>query len=105
MPLLPINEVEEGRAMAEQDDNKAEVKTEDKAEPTKGGPLDLDGDGKQSSQETAIGVALVVVGGALAAYLLYLSSTGQVTEETLQPLLAVLAWITGREGVKRLTGV
>ena len=92
--------------MVEQiDDDKAEVKAEDKAKPTKGGPLDLDGDGKQSSQETAIGVALVVVGGALAAYLLYLSSTGQVTEETLQPLLAVLAWITGREGVKRLTGV
>ena len=91
--------------MAEQNNDNAEDKAEDKAEPTKGGPLDLDGDGKQSSQETALGVALVVVGGALAAYLLYLSSNGQVTEETLQPLLAVLAWITGREGVKRLTGV
>ena len=71
----------------------------------KGGPLDLDGDGKQSPQETAIGITLVVVCGALAAYLIYLSSTGQVTEETLQPLLAVLAYVTGREGFKRLTGV
>jgi len=69
-----------------------------------GGPLDLDGDGKQSTQETAIGVALVVVGGALLAYLLYLSSTGQVTEETLQPLLAVGAFLSGREGFKRLRG-
>ncbi len=77
----------------------------DKAEEKKGGPLDLDGDGKQSTQETAIGVVFVVVCGALAGYLIYLSSTGQVTEETLQSLLAVLAWITGREGIKRLTGV
>jgi hypothetical protein len=70
-----------------------------------GGPLDLDGDGKQSSQETAIGVALVIVGGALAGYLMYLTTTGQVTEETIKPLIVILAWITGREGVKRLTGV
>ena len=70
-----------------------------------GGPLDLDGDGKQSTQETALGVALLVVGGALAAYVLYLVSQGQITEETVKPLLAILAWVTGREGVKRLTGV
>ena len=70
-----------------------------------GGPLDLDGDGKQSTQETALGVALVIVGGALTGYLMYLTTTGQVTEESLQPLLAVLAWFAGREGVKRLTGV
>ena len=69
-----------------------------------GGPLDLDGDGKQSAQETAIGVALIAVGGALVAYLLYLSSTGQVTQETLQPLLAVIAFLSGREGYKRLRG-
>jgi hypothetical protein len=67
----------------------------------KGGPLDLDGDGKQSTQETALGVALVVVGGALTGYLMYLVTTGQMTEETIKPLLAVL----GREGVKKLTGV
>ena len=70
-----------------------------------GGPLDLDGDGKQSTQETALGVALLVVGGALAAYVLYLVSQGQITEETVKPLLAILAWVTGREGVKRLAGV
>jgi hypothetical protein len=77
----------------------------DKGEKKAGGPLDLDGDGKQSSQETAIGVALVIVGGALAGYLMYLTTTGQVTEETIKPLIVILAWITGREGVKRLTGV
>jgi hypothetical protein len=92
MPLNPINEVEEGKAM-----------DEDKSK--KGGPLDLDGDGKQSSQETALGSVLVVVGGALAGYLMYLTTTGQITEETIKPLIAVLAWISGREGVKRLTGV
>ncbi len=52
MPLLPTDEVEEGKAM-----------DEDKGK--KGGPLDLDGDGKQSTQETALGVALVIGGGAL----------------------------------------
>ena len=77
----------------------------DQDEKKAGGPLDLDGDGKQSSQETAIGVALVIVGGALAGYLMYLTTTGQVTEETIKPLIVILAWITGREGVKRLTGV
>jgi len=77
----------------------------DQGEKKAGGPLDLDGDGKQSSQETAIGVALVIVGGALAGYLMYLTTTGQVTEETIKPLIVILAWITGREGVKRLTGV
>ena len=87
--------------MAEQNDDKAEAE----ATPKKGGPLDLDGDGKQSSQETALGAVLVVVGGALTGYLMYLTTTGQITEETIKPLIAVLAWITGREGVKRLTGV
>ena len=77
----------------------------DQGEKKAGGPLDLDGDGKQSSQETAIGVALVIVGGALAGYLMYLTTTGQVSEETIKPLIVILAWITGREGVKRLTGV
>lgn len=91
MPLIPNNEVEEGEAM---DDPK---KT--------GGPLDLDGDGKQSTQETALGAVLAVVGGALTGYLMYLSATGQITEETIKPLLAVLAYVSGREGVKRLTGV
>jgi hypothetical protein len=77
----------------------------DQDEKKAGGPLDLDGDGKQSTQETALGVALVIVGGALTGYLMYLTTTGQVTEETLRPLLAVLAYLTGREGVKRLTVV
>ena len=77
----------------------------DQGEKKAGGPLDLDGDGEQSPQETAIGVALVIVGGALAGYLMYLTTTGQVTEETIKPLIVILAWITGREGVKRLTGV
>lgn len=71
----------------------------------KGGPLDLDGDGKQSTQETALGAVLVIVGGALTGYLMYLVTTGQMTEETIKPLLAVLAYVTGREGVKKLTGV
>ena len=92
MPLLPTDEVEEGEAM-----------DEDKGK--KGGPLDLDGDGKQSTQETALGVALVIVGGALTGYLMYLVTTGQMTEEAIKPLLAVLAYVTGREGVKKLTGV
>ena len=92
MPLIPINEMEEGKAM-----------DEDKGK--KGGPLDLDGDGKQSTQETALGAVLVIVGGALTGYLMYLVTTGQMTEETIKPLLAVLAYVTGREGVKKLTGV
>jgi ABC-type nitrate/sulfonate/bicarbonate transport system permease component len=93
MPLLPNkNDVAKGSTM-------------DQGKKKAGGPLDLDGDGKQSSQETAIGVALVIVGGALAGYLMYLTTTGQVTEETIKPLIVILAWITGREGVKRLTGV
>jgi len=70
----------------------------------KGGPLDLDGDGKQSTNETVLGVSLVCVGGALTGYLMYLIATGSVDGNNVEPLLAVLAWITGTEGMKRLKG-
>ena len=66
-------------------------------------PLDFDGDGKTSNQETAVGIAFLVVAGGLVAYLLFLTSTGQLTEESLQPLMVVLAWVASREGLKRLS--
>lgn len=67
-----------------------------------GGPLDLDGDGKQSTQETALGIALLVVAGALAAYVLYLASTGQITQDVVTTLATIAALLTGGEGFKRL---
>ena len=67
-------------------------------------PLDFDKDGKASTQETAIAITLLLVGGGLLAWLMWLASQGQITEQTIQPLLAVLAFLSGREGFKRLTG-
>ena len=67
-------------------------------------PIDFDKDGKASTQETAIAITLLVVGGGLLAWLMWLASQGQITEETIQPLLVVLAFLSGKEGFKRLSG-
>jgi hypothetical protein len=67
-------------------------------------PIDFDKDGKASTQETAIAITLLVVGGGLLAWLMWLASQGQITEETIQPLIVVLAFLSGKEGFKRLSG-
>jgi ABC-type transport system involved in cytochrome bd biosynthesis fused ATPase/permease subunit len=80
-----------------------EKATEEATEATHS-PIDFDKDGKASTQETAIAITLLVVGGGLLAWLMWLASQGQITEETIQPLIVVLAFLSGKEGFKRLSG-
>ena len=79
-------------------------KATDKAPEATQSPIDFDKDGKASWQETAIAITLLVVGGGLLAWLMWLASQGQITEETIQPLIVVLAFLSGKEGFKRLSG-
>lgn len=65
-------------------------------------PLDLDGDHKISSQETAIAIAFIVVAAGLLAYFLYLVSAGQITQDTINTLIAITAAVAGREGYNRI---
>lgn len=113
MPLIPINEDMEARP--EMDEAKPEAKPEEvpekateevpeKATEATHSPIDFDKDGKASTQETALAITLLVVGGGLLAWLIWLASQGQITEETIQPLLVVLAFLSGKEGFKRLSG-
>jgi hypothetical protein len=79
-------------------------KATDKAPEATHSPIDFDKDGKASTQETAIAITLLLVGGGLLAWLMWLASQGQITEETIQPLIVVLAFLSGKEGFKRLSG-
>lgn len=65
-------------------------------------PLDLDGDQKISPQETAIAIAFIVVAAGLLAYFLYLVSAGQITQDTINTLIAITAAVAGREGYNRI---
>ena len=106
MPLMPVNEDMEARPEmdeAKKPEEGPEKATEEATEATHS-PIDFDKDGKASTQETAIAITLLVVGGGLLAWLMWLASQGQITEQTIQPLLAVLAFLSGKEGFKRLSG-
>ena len=65
-------------------------------------PLDFDGDQKISPQETAIAIAFIVVAAGFLAYFLYLVSAGQITQDTINTLIAIAAAVAGREGYNRI---